>query len=68
VQDLDGDVAIEPRIAGAVDLAHAAGADEPDDLVRPETVTCRERHERIISGQGAKRQLAAAVPRQLKRA
>ena len=26
-QDLDGDVAIEPRVARAVDLAHAAGAE-----------------------------------------
>ena len=31
---LDGDFAGEPRIAGAVDLAHAAGADGLDDLVR----------------------------------
>jgi len=27
-QDLDGDVAIERRIAGAIDLAHAAGAEQ----------------------------------------
>ena len=50
VQDLDGDIAVEPRIAGAVDLAHPAGADEPDDLVRTETVTRLQRHGRIISG------------------
>ena len=31
---LDRDVAPEPRIARAVDLAHAAGANPADDLVR----------------------------------
>ena len=35
-QDLDGDVATEPRVAGAIDLAHPAGADLAEDLVRPE--------------------------------
>ena len=30
---LDGDVAIEPRVAGAIHLAHAARADALDDLV-----------------------------------
>ena len=35
-EDLDGDVAIEPRIARAIDLAHAARADGGDDLVVPE--------------------------------
>ena len=32
-QDLDGDVAIELRVAGAIDLAHPAGAESPDDFV-----------------------------------
>ena len=32
-QNLDGDVASEARIAGAIDLAHAACADERDDFV-----------------------------------
>ena len=36
-QDLDRDVAIEPRVARAVDLAHAAGADRGDHLIRPES-------------------------------
>jgi hypothetical protein len=31
--DLDRHVAIEPRIAGAIDLAHAAGANPFDDFV-----------------------------------
>ena len=36
-QHLDGDVAIEPRVVRAIDLAHAAGADGRDDFIRPET-------------------------------
>ena len=32
-QDFKSDVAIEPRIACAIHLAHAAGADRRDDLV-----------------------------------
>ena len=36
-QHLDRDRAIEPRIARAVDLAHPAGADRRDDLIRPES-------------------------------
>ena len=36
-QDLDRDGAIEPRVARLVDLAHAAGADGGDDLVRAES-------------------------------
>ncbi len=35
--DFDGDVAIEPRVAGAIHLAHAARPDELDDLVLDET-------------------------------
>ena len=34
-QDLDGDRAVEARVAGLVDLAHAAG---PDEVRRPRTV------------------------------
>ncbi len=36
-QRLDGDAAIEPRVAGLVDLAHAAGAQRADDFIRTET-------------------------------
>jgi hypothetical protein len=36
-QDLDSDFAVEPRIPGAIDLAHAARAQGREDLVRPET-------------------------------
>ena len=35
-QDLDRDVAIQLRVARAIDLAHAAGADRHDDFVRAE--------------------------------
>ena len=35
-QDLDRDVAIELRVARAIDLAHAAGANDRDDLVGAE--------------------------------
>ena len=34
--DLDRDVAAKPRVAGAVDLAHAAGADRGLNLVGTE--------------------------------
>jgi hypothetical protein len=32
-QDLDGDVALELRIADAIDLTHAAGAERAENLV-----------------------------------
>jgi hypothetical protein len=35
-QNLDGDVASEPRIARAIDFAHAARSDGGKDLVRSE--------------------------------
>ena len=35
-QKLDRDVALEPRVAGAINLAHPADADEREDLVRTE--------------------------------
>ena len=42
-QDLDGHSPVQPRVAGAVDLAHAARAERPDDLVRPEAGAWVER-------------------------
>ncbi len=36
-QHLDRDVAPEPRVAGAVDLAHAASAERADDFIRTES-------------------------------
>jgi hypothetical protein len=41
---LDGDVAIEPSLVGAVDLAHSPRAEKPADLVPIETVADRQRH------------------------
>jgi len=35
-EDLDGDVAAEAGVAGAVHLAHPPGPDQVEDLVRPQ--------------------------------
>ena len=35
-QDLDRDVTTESRVVGAIHLAHAAGANGGEDLIRPE--------------------------------
>ena len=47
-QDLDRDLAPEPRILRAVDLAHAAGADLAEDLVGAELRTGRQGHGYLI--------------------
>ena len=44
-QHLDRDVALEPRVARAVDLAHAARAERRQDLVRAEALAGSEGHE-----------------------
>ncbi len=41
-QDLDGDVAIEPRVPRPIHFAHAAGSEGRDDLVRAEAGTGSE--------------------------
>jgi hypothetical protein len=38
-QDLDRGVAIQPRVARAIDLAHAAGANRRQDFVRADERT-----------------------------
>ena len=43
-QDLDGDVASQPRIARAVDLSHAASTNGGDDFVGAEARSARQRH------------------------
>ena len=43
-QDLDRDLAIQLRIARAIHLAHAAGAQQGDDLVRAEAGAGAEGH------------------------
>jgi len=43
-EHLDRDGAVEPRVAGPVDLAHAARSDGGLDLIRPETRAGHEGH------------------------
>ena len=43
-QDFDGHGAVEPHVAGFVDLAHLTGPDCGEDFVGPEFVTGRQRH------------------------
>ena len=43
-QDLQRDVAIQPRIPGTIDLAHASGAEGGEDFIRPETCACGQGH------------------------
>ncbi len=42
-KDLDGDAAIQPRVARAIDLAHAPRAEERIDVVRAESRSWAER-------------------------
>jgi hypothetical protein len=44
VQDLDGDLAGEAGIAGAVDLAHPSRTERREDLVGPDAGSLRQRH------------------------
>ena len=48
-EDFDRDIAAEARIAGAVDLAHAAGADGGQDLIRAEMGAWRQGHRSLRS-------------------
>jgi hypothetical protein len=41
-EDLQGDVAAEPFVAGAVDVAHAARGDEVEDPIRPDAGAARQ--------------------------
>ena len=43
-QHLDGNLAAEPGIAGAVDLAHAPGANKAEDVVGAEPSTRLQGH------------------------
>ena len=42
-QQLDGDLTIQPRVAGAIDLAHSAGSEGGDNLVATEPRAGRQR-------------------------
>jgi len=46
-EDLDGDGSVETRIAGLVDLAHAAFAQLVEDSIRAEVPTD---HDRVLDG------------------
>jgi hypothetical protein len=43
-KNLDRDLALQARVTGAVDLAHAPRAEEPHHLVRAESRACLESH------------------------
>ena len=43
-QDLEGDVALQSAVTRAVDLPHAAGRDEAEDLVRTDPCTDGQGH------------------------
>ena len=44
VQHLDRDVVLGPRVAGAIDVPHAALAEQGDDLVAAEALAGSEWH------------------------
>ena len=46
--NLDGDVAAQARIAGPVDLAHAAGSEQTQDFIRTQVCSRSECHIRLI--------------------
>ena len=50
VDDLERHIAREPLVARAVDLAHAALAEERDDLVRPDPGARRRLDTLLIGG------------------
>jgi hypothetical protein len=43
-KNLDRDVAVQPGVARAIDLAHAASSDRRDDFVGPETIANSKGH------------------------
>ncbi len=47
-ENLDRDIAPETRVAGAIDLAHAAGPERAGDGVRTELSTRRKRHDAAV--------------------
>ena len=49
-QDLERDMAPEPKVVGEIDRAHPAPTDEPDDPVRAEDVALPHRHRPTIGG------------------
>ena len=65
-QNLDGDVAIQPRVAGPIDLSHATGAERPEDLEGAESRARIESRRRVRFGKLRFRaRLLRRVPRKL---
>src|SRR5215204_2376577 len=54
-QDLDDDVAAEPRIARPIDLAHAAGPQQAEDLIGTEASSGLEGHYLELRSQARQR-------------
>ena len=52
-ENLDGDGAVESRVAGPVDLAHAAGAERRHDFVRAEADSGHQGHPALFRRGGA---------------
>ena len=48
-EHLDGHFAVEPQVAGPVDLAHSSGAEGRENLVSVEERPRRERHAKKLS-------------------
>jgi hypothetical protein len=49
-QDLEGDIALETGIVGAVDLPHPPGPEGREDLVGAEACSGRQRHAATLPG------------------
>jgi hypothetical protein len=62
-QDFDGDVAIEPGVAAAIDLAHATFAELGDNVVRTEAGAWSQRQ--LVGGEYMPLSALAAVRRNL---
>jgi len=64
-QNFDGDIAAEPGIVSAVDLAHAASADGREDFVGAQSSTGGQLHEgqtilsHAASGKGRRQRIPA---------
>ena len=63
-QNLDGDDAVEPRIAGFEHLAHAARAEGGLNFIRAEASAGRQSHRRMICGLYARGRQESALLRQ----
>ena len=59
-QDLEGNLATERRVAGAIDAAHATGPEQSGDLVNSETLARRERWALMVEDAGDRAEHASA--------